>query len=282
MVSCLFLFALPHRVVFDFLLSFEGGSVVHVDGVVLRGEVVFGLVEVGLCLPDASDGVEGQVVGEDLLLMGFQSRHEVRMGGLVVRREVDEEGNVYHVVVEGRGGVVVLHIFAMVGEVNHGFQVQVCLGVFEDVLHHLVVIGDGKVVVMVGIFFGNAQFVPQVHRHPGNVGVVAAVDVDEDDPLFGRRQFLQHFQGVAVIVLFPVGIVAAFCNHGDAGTGHGAPVMERNPVGTVAGGFGHIHHAHHVFKGHVAVLVGAGHGVGQREKGIGEIGVGLVSQGKVL
>ena len=183
MVSCLFLFALPHRVVFDFLLSFEGGSVVHVDGVVLRGEVVFGLVEIGLCLPDASDGIEGQVVGEDLLLMGFQGRHEFRMGGLVVRRKVDEEGNVYHVVVEGRGGVVVLHIFAMVGEVNHGFQVQVGLGVFEDVLHHLVVIGDGKVVVMVGIFFGNAQFVPQVHGHPGNVGVVAAVDVDEDDPL---------------------------------------------------------------------------------------------------
>ena len=105
------------------------------------------------------------------------------MGGLVVRREVDEEGNVYHVVVEGGGGVVVLHIFAVVEEVNHGFQVQVFLGVFEDVLHHLVVIGDGKVVVMVGIFFGNAQFVPQVHRHPGNVGVVAAVDVDEDNPL---------------------------------------------------------------------------------------------------
>ena len=204
------------------------------------------------------------------------------MGGLVVRGKVDEEGDVHHIIVEGGCGVVVLHVFAVVGEVNHGFQVQVRLGVFEDFLHHLVIIGDGEVVVMIGIFFGDAQLIAEVHRHPGDVGVVAAVDVDEDDPLFGRRQFLQHFQGVAVVVLFPVGVVAAFCNHGDAGAGHGAPVMEGNPVGTVAGGFGHIHHAHHVFEGHVTVLVGAGHGVGKGEEGIGEIGIGLVSQGEVL
>ena len=57
--------------------------------------------------------------------------------------------------------------------------------------------------------------------------------------------------------------------------------MEGNPVGTVAGGFGHVHHAHHVLQGHVAVLVGAGHGVGQGEEGIREIGVRMVAQGKV-
>lgn len=110
---------------------------------------------------------------------------------------------------------------------------------------------------------------------------MAAVDIDEDDPLLCRRQFLQHLQGIAVVVLFPVGIVAAFGNHGDAGTGHGAPIMEGNPVRPVSRRLRHVHHAHHVLQGHVAVLVGAGHGVGQGEEGIREIGVRMVAQGKV-
>lgn len=239
------------------------------------------MVEVGPCLPDAGDRIEGHVVGEDRLLVGLQGGHEAWMGGLVVRRQVYEEGDVHHVVVEGGGGMVVLHIFPVVREVDHGLQVQVCLGVFEDFLHHPVVVGDGEVIVVVRVLFGNAQLVPEVHRYPGDVGVVAAVDVDEDDPLLCRRQFLQYFQGIAVVILFPVGTIAALSDHGDAGTGHGAPVMEGNPVRPVSRRLRHVHHAHHVFQGHVAVLVGAGHGVGQGEEGIREIGVGVVAQGKV-
>lgn len=239
------------------------------------------MVEVGPCLPDAGDRIEGQVVGEDRLLVGLQGGHEVWMGGLVVRRQVYEEGDVHHVVVEGGGGMVVLHIFPVVREVDHGLQVQVCLGVFEDFLHHPVVVGDGEVIVVVRVLFGNAQLVPEVHRYPGDVGVVAAVDVDEDDPLLCRRQFLQYFQGIAVVILFPVGTIAALSDHGDAGTGHGAPVMEGNPVRPVSRCLRHVHHAHHVLQGHVAVLVGTGHGVGQGEEGIRKIGVGVVAQGKV-
>ena len=239
------------------------------------------MVEVGPCLPDAGDRIEGHVVGEDRLLVGFQGRHEARVGGLVVRGQVYEEGDVYHVIVEGGRGMEVLHIFPVVREVNHGLQVQVCLGVFEDVLHHPVVVGDGEVVIVVRVFLGNAQLIPEVHRYPGDVGVMAAVDIDENDTLLCRRQLFQYLQGIAVVVLFPVGIIAAFGDHGDAGTGHGAPVMEGNPVRPVPCRLCHVHHAYHVFQGHVAVLVGAGHGVGQGEKGIREIGVCMVSQGKV-
>lgn len=110
---------------------------------------------------------------------------------------------------------------------------------------------------------------------------MAAVDIDEDDPLLCRWQLLQHLQGIAVVVLFPVGTIAALGNHGDAGTGHGAPVMEGNPVCPVPRCLCHVHHAHHVLQGHVAVLVGTGHGVGQGEEGIREIGVCMVTQGKV-
>lgn len=239
------------------------------------------MVEVGPCLPDAGDRIEGHVVGEDCLLVGLQGGHEAWMGGLVVRRQIYEEGDVHHVVVEGGGGMVVLHIFPVVREVDHGLQVQVCLGVFEDILHHLIVVGDGEVIVVVGVLFGNAQFVPEVHRYPGDVGVVTAVDIDEDDSFLRRRQLLQHFQGIAVVVLFPVGTIAALGDHGDAGAGHGTPVMEGNPVRPVSRCLRHVHHAHHVFQGHVTVLVGAGHGVGQGEEGIREIGVRMVSQGKV-
>lgn len=239
------------------------------------------MVEVGPCLPDAGDRIEGQVVGEDCLLVGLQGGHEAWMGGLVVRRQIYEEGDVHHVVVEGGGGMVVLHIFPVVREVDHGLQVQVCLGVFEDILHHLIVVGDGEVIVVVGVLFGNAQFVPEVHRYPGDVGVVTAVDIDEDDSFLRRRQLLQHLQGIAVVVLFPVGTIAALGDHGDAGAGHGAPVMEGNPVRPVSRCLRHVHHAHHVLQGHVAVLVGTGHGVGQGEEGIREIGVGVVAQGKV-
>lgn len=110
---------------------------------------------------------------------------------------------------------------------------------------------------------------------------MAAIDVNEDDPLLCRWQLFQHFQGIAVVVLFPVGTIAALGDHGDSGTGHGAPVMEGNPVRSVSRCLRHVHHAHHVFQGHVAVLVGAGHGVGQGEEGIREIGVSVVAQGKV-
>ena len=110
---------------------------------------------------------------------------------------------------------------------------------------------------------------------------MAAIDVNEDDPFLRRRQLLQHFQRIAVVVLFPVGTIAALGDHGDSGTGHGAPVMEGNPVRPISRRLRHVHHTHHVFQGHVAVLVGAGHGVGQGEEGIREIGVSVVAQGKV-
>ncbi len=109
------------------------------------------MVEVGLCLPDAGDRIEGHVVGEDRLLVGLQCGHEAWMGGLVVRRQVYEEGDVHHVVVEGGGGMIVLHIFPVVREVDHGLQVQVCPGVFEDILHHPIVVGDGEVIVVVRV-----------------------------------------------------------------------------------------------------------------------------------
>ena len=85
----LFLF-LQKWIVGDFVLAFYGSCIVHVEAVLGRGEVVCRVVVVCLCIPDAGDGVEGEVVGEDLVFMGFQCLHEARVGCLVGWREVDE------------------------------------------------------------------------------------------------------------------------------------------------------------------------------------------------
>lgn len=170
------------------MFTFHGSCVVHVEAVLRRGEVIFRVVVVRLCIPDAGDGVKGEVVGEDLVFMGLQGWHEARVGCLVGWREVDEERDVDHVVVERGRCVVVFHVLAVVGEVDHGLEVQVLLRVFEDVADDFVVIGNGQVIVMVRVAGRDAEFVSLVDRNAGEVGVVAAVDVDEDDAFLGRQK----------------------------------------------------------------------------------------------
>lgn len=65
-------------IVGDLVFTFHGSCVVHVEAVLRRGEVVFRVVVVRLCIPDAGDGVKGEVVGEDLVFMGLQGWHEAR------------------------------------------------------------------------------------------------------------------------------------------------------------------------------------------------------------
>ena len=76
------------------------------------------MIEIRLCLPQTRDRIESQIIGERPFLMTLQHRHQRRMRCLVVRRQVDEKWNMYHIIEKWRSGVEMFHILPMVREID--------------------------------------------------------------------------------------------------------------------------------------------------------------------
>ena len=136
-------------------------------------------------------------------------------------------------------------------------------GVCKDTVEHFIGVGQRDIIVIVRIIFGNIRGFSLSHGDAGQIIIMAAVDVDENDTPPGGRKSFHDFYRFAVKAVFPIGRVTPFTDDGNAGTGKRASVLERNPVGAVSCRFGSVYQADGIIQSSFIVLVRIGASLAQ-------------------
>ncbi len=214
------------------------------------GEILFRIVAAGRGVQEPADGIVEHVVGKVTVLMLIERRRMAGHGFLILRGNVDPEGNPHHVEAEYIGIMGDFQIFAVVGEVDHSLQIEVLLRIVVNLAHHIIgvenAVGIGGRRGSLGIFFHCLEFV----KGSGVAVVVidmAAHDMQDDKIIFGwvelvqiGQQSLVIFIGEGIGIVCPCGMVCGFGDQGDGTVVLAVTSLIAEPPGFITGFFGNV------------------------------------------
>ena len=211
---------------------------------------------------------------------------------LVGGGQVDEHGDAHHVEAEHVGIVRNLEVFPVVGEVDHGLQVQILLGVVEHLGEDVVRVEDAVGIGLTGgdrrLALGSLEFAEG--RGIAVVVVnVAAHDMEHHEIVLGgvklgqvRQQGLIVLVGEVVGVVRPLGVVGSLGYQSDGAVVLAVAALVAEPPGFIAGFLGHVNDGGGVKELLAVVLALLREGPLEHRYRLGPGGIGMAEDEEVV
>lgn len=128
----LLLFRIAVRVCGQRILAEHGGQGFPCETIGRAGEVLTRIVAFGWSVQKAADGVVEHIVGVIPAAMAAQSCGAAWQDALIFRRQVEPHRDADHIETEDIRIMRDGQVFSVIGEVNHGLEMEILLGVVKD------------------------------------------------------------------------------------------------------------------------------------------------------